>query len=90
MILTAEKRSLDERTVKNHLEFLYPGEYLIPGKEPGISLYEREIPVGKSLEKESIIKLLEENGGSREKAAKALKISKTTLWRRMKKYGICQ
>lgn len=90
LILTAEKRSLDERTVKNHLELLYPGEYLIPGKEPGISLYEREIPVGKSLEKESIIKLLEENGGSREKAAKALKISKTTLWRRMKKYGICQ
>ena len=31
---------------------------------------------------------LEEWGGSREKAAQALGISKATLWRWMKKYGI--
>lgn len=35
-----------------------------------------------------IIEVLRKHGGSREKSAKELGISKATLWRRMKKYGI--
>ena len=35
-----------------------------------------------------ITELLERYGGSREKTAKALGVSKATLWRHMKKFGI--
>ena len=39
-------------------------------------------------EKETIIKVLREVGGHRGRAAEALGIDKSTLWRKMKKYGI--
>ena len=35
-----------------------------------------------------LAELLRRNNGNREKVAAELGISKTTLWRRMKKYGI--
>lgn len=41
-----------------------------------------------SREEEQIRKILAEQDGNREKTAKALGISKATLWRRMKKYNI--
>lgn len=39
-------------------------------------------------EKKMIVETLEKFGGSRIKTAKALGINKTTLWRKMKKYGL--
>jgi PAS domain S-box-containing protein len=50
-------------------------------------LLAKENPV-EEIEKEVIIEILKKNKGNREKAAKALNISRITLWRKMKKYSI--
>ena len=39
-------------------------------------------------DRESILEALEQCSGNRQKAAALLNMSRTTLWRRMKKYGI--
>jgi PAS domain S-box-containing protein len=44
-------------------------------------------PIERS-EKDTIIRALEENGYDREVTARQLGVSRTTLWRRMKRYGI--
>lgn len=80
LVLNAEKRNLDEIMVRVLLNQIYPE------KEP-----EQSILLGKSVpgeEERSIRKALGEFGGSRQKAAESLGISKATLWRRMKKYNI--
>ena len=43
-----------------------------------------------SAEEAQLIEALERNGGSRSLAAEELGVSKTTLWRRMKKYGVAE
>ncbi len=48
----------------------------------------RPIVIHSSPEAEKILQLLAKHMGSREKTALEMGISKTTLWRRMKKYGI--
>ncbi|MBE5982902.1 MAG: PAS domain S-box protein [Paenibacillaceae bacterium] len=84
LILTAEKRSLDEAAVENLLDRLYPGEkeeeseLTFTGKE--------EIPF--PMEAVKIKDTLFMQGGNREKTAKELGISKATLWRKMKKYHL--
>ena len=53
----------------------------------------RSIPaplVVHSTEEAQLIEALEKHGGNRALAAEALGVSKTTLWRRMKKFGIAQ
>lgn len=47
----------------------------------------KETPI-EELEKEIILETLRRNNQSRERTARALKISRITLWRKMKKYGI--
>ena len=49
----------------------------------------KENPIGE-IEKEVIIEALKRNHWDREKTAKTLKISRITLWRKMKKYSIKQ
>ena len=44
-------------------------------------------PLG-HLEKEALLSALVVNGWSRKKASKALKINRTTLWRKMKRHGL--
>lgn len=39
-------------------------------------------------ERDRILQLLQDHGGNRGKTARALKINRTTLWRKMKRYGI--
>jgi transcriptional regulator of acetoin/glycerol metabolism len=46
-----------------------------------------EHPLGKA-EAEIVIRTLEKNGGSRVKAAEELGISRATLWRKIKRYGL--
>ena len=91
LILTAGKRSIDEIAVKKLLEELYPelgtetpDSRDGAGANPGV----REIPDYAGEEAARITGTLQKYGGSREKTAKELGISKATLWRRMKKYGI--
>ncbi|WP_349672083.1 PrpR N-terminal domain-containing protein [Lacrimispora sp.] len=84
LILTAEKRSLDEAAVDNLLARLYPGEKE-EESEP-ISSGKEEIPF--PMEAVKIKETLFMQGGNREKTARELGISKATLWRKMKKYHL--
>ena len=96
LILTAGKRSVDEIAVRKLLETLYPQEReLCPQNghpedwtKPGGSSGIRSSRLVISEEEEAIRNSLIRYGGSREKTAKVLGISKATLWRKMKKYGI--
>lgn len=77
-VALTEKRNIDEVFLRKHLEQVtYPmtaeAERIVLVKDP------------KALE---ITELLSQYGGSREKVAEEMGISKTTLWRYMKKYGI--
>ena len=105
LVLTAEKRSIDEILVRKLLRELFPPSSaqarMMPdgqgmesqgsGREDtaalcGAALNLRE-PV--ACEEERQIRLaLAAQGGSRERTAACLGISKATLWRKMKKYNI--
>ena len=85
LILTAEKRSIDEILVRKLLRELFPSS----------SAQARMMPDGQGIggpvacEEERQIRLaLTAQGGSRERAAACLGISKATRWRKMKKYNI--
>ena len=80
LVLTAKKRSIDEVMLQRLYDELYPEIELTGGSEK-IVIYDS--PEGKRIRE-----LLVKHGGSREKVAAELRISTTTLWRRMKKYGI--
>lgn len=103
LVLTADRRSLDEIAVMKLLQELYPQKELLPeykkdeisGGREGKGFHEGGMAekYGYSAmidqeESRRIIETLFCTGGSREKAAAELGISKATLWRRMKKYGI--
>ena len=78
IVLLAEKRSVDEVFVRRQLEQVSPIQ--LPGTEK-IVLYKDKRAV-------EIAELLRKYGGNRGKVAQALGVSKTTLWRYIKKYGI--
>lgn len=78
IVLLSEKRSIDEVFLQRQLEQVMPK--LLPGTDTVI-LYKDQKAV-------ELAELLRKNNGNREKVAAELGISKTTLWRRMKKYGI--
>lgn len=87
LILTAEKRSIDEIAVNRLLRELYAGdEALFSGEKEEQS----GVPVYVNEEAEQIAGLLKKYGGNREKTARELGISKATLWRHMKKYEITE
>ncbi len=109
LILTAERRSIDEVMIKKLLRELYPQTSIneeisecIPEHLADVwSAKEDELcclggfagtvafsASGKSEEEVRIRAALTANGGSREKTAVFLGISKATLWRKMKKYEI--
>lgn len=79
LILTARRRSIDEIQVQRLLEEMYP----VPGQEA-----REHRAVYKNSRAEELIQALERYDGDRTLAAQELGISKTTLWRHMKKYGI--
>ena len=80
---TAEKRSVDEIRVRRLLLELYGEE-----EERGEMREESEESGEICEEAGQIARILKKQGGSREKTARELGISKATLWRKMKKYGI--
>lgn len=80
LVITAEKRSMDEVCIQNLYNELYP--------HIGQAENEGRIVVYKYPEAAELSALLEKHHGNRSLAAKELEISTTTLWRRMKKYGI--
>ena len=103
LILTANKRSLDEMTVSRLLLELYPaGETAACRRSGGGGFLDgaacggADTEAGRNLQKglylpEEAVQIQEallRMAGSREKTARELGISKATLWRKMKKYGI--
>ena len=83
LILTAGKRSIDEIAVNRLLKELYP-EPVKKVEHTGLMLPAAQY----SEEARRIVACLKKYGGSREKTAAELGISKATLWRHMKKYDI--
>lgn len=80
IVLLTEKRSIDEVFIRHQLEQVTPR--LLPGTDK-VVLYKDPKAV-------EIAELLRAHGGNREEVAAALGVSKTTLWRYIKKYGIEQ
>ena len=78
IVLLSEKRNIDEVFLQQQLEQVTPK--LMPGTDT-VVLYKDQKAV-------ELAELLKRNNGNREKVAAELGISKTTLWRRIKKYGI--
>jgi len=67
-----------------------PKELILKQKKTDLSIslsLKEEHPLGKA-EAEIVIRTLEKNGGSRVKAAEELGISRATLWRKIKRYGL--
>lgn len=94
LILTATKRSLDEWAVREVLDELFGGKENLErksgkkdsGSEGNLSQdAEDGWPDERSRQ---IAAALKKHGGNRKKTAEELGISKATLWRQMKKYGL--
>lgn len=94
LILTATKRSLDEWAVREVLDELFGGKENLErksgkkdsGSEGNLS---RDAEDGWPDERSrQIAAALKKHGGNRKKTAEELGISKATLWRQMKKYGL--
>ena len=81
MILSATHRSIDEAYVTLLLEELYPIVQQQGNSKEKLVIY-------KDPEAITISQTLEKYNGNRTLAAEELGISKTTLWRHMKKLGI--
>ena len=77
MLLT-EKRNIDEVFLRRQVEQITPKT--LPGTEK-VVLYKDQKAV-------EIAALLRRYSGNRERVAEELGVSKTTLWRYIKKYGI--
>lgn len=82
LVLSAKKRSIDGNYVKNLLLHTYPYNENVEGIQGGWNYPDPKV--------EKLIKMLELHHGDRTLVAQALGISKTTLWRHMKKYGIME
>ena len=80
MILSATHRTLDEVFIQELLNELYPIIHQKNSRE--------RIVIYKDPESIMITDALKKHNGNRAEAAKELGISKTTLWRHMKKHGI--
>ena len=80
VVLTAPARTVNDGYVRSLLEELYP--------LPVVRAQGQALPAAVSPEAARLAEVLSRNGGSRAAAAAELGISKTTLWRRMKQYGI--
>ena len=79
LVLLSEKRTVTEDILLPHLQAI-DSEGAFASDVPDESFLNPRA--------QELLDLLNRHHGSREKAAEELGISKTTLWRRMKKYGI--
>lgn len=80
LVITSQKRVVDEARIQNLYSELYPHIRETKGED--------KLVIYKSPEAVELGDVLEKHHGNRELAARELGISTTTLWRRMKKYGI--
>lgn len=85
LLLTAERRSIRDREVETLYYALY-GEDGEAGLHAAREARERDTAADR--ERERLLSVLSENFGNREKTARQLGISKTTLWRKLREYKI--
>ncbi|MCI9402974.1 MAG: sigma 54-interacting transcriptional regulator [Oscillospiraceae bacterium] len=78
IVLLAEKRSIDETFLRRQLEQMTPK--LLPGTGTVVVYRDRKAA--------ELAELFRKHNGNREKVAAELGVSKTTLWRYVKKYGL--
>ncbi len=88
MILTAQSRTITEEYIQSLIDELYhPAEdlYNLPLREKAV----HPLPTpSENVMRDLIVNTLKKHRGSRKLTAKELKMSTTTLWRRMKEYGL--
>lgn len=60
----------------------------LPGESAASREERSEKPTGMPAEKRKLIAALRETGGNRSKAARILGVSRVTVWKRIKKYGV--
>ena len=82
IILLAQKKRVDAGFVRTLIYDTYPGVQVINGAE--------RLVIYNNPEAVKIGELMEECKGNRTLVAEKMGISTTTLWRRIKKYGIAQ
>lgn len=83
LLILADDKHITADFVRRHL----PRSFALVQQQS----VQRSLPmVVHSEEEAKLIDMLEKYGGNRALAAEALGVSKTTLWRRMKKYGIAE
>ncbi len=80
LVLSTEKRRIDEISIRQLYDELYP-KIELAGDTASYVVYQ-------SPEGEEIREALRKHSGNRQNAAKELGISTTTLWRKIKKYGL--
>ena len=90
MILTANKRSITEEYVRALLHELYEADKLFIAQGTEFDLAENELFANEKGDpmRNLINQTLRKYNGNRTLTAKELRISTTTLWRKMKKYGL--
>ncbi len=89
--LYAEKLTLLAEEQVVNADFILrtlPGSFREAPAAPGPGVQNAPVVIYSSPEAETILRLLEKHQGSRMKAAQEMGVSKTTLWRKMKEYGI--
>ena len=82
LILTAQRRTIDEVDIRR----LYGRMYFAAAPAPAAQAARESVRTGG--EAERISRLLAQYNGNRSRTAAALDISTTTLWRKIKKYGL--
>lgn len=85
IIILSPKKVLDENFINEHLEYFSEAVDEISFDKRN---EQKKVVVYQSPEAANILKLLEKHNGNRGKVAEELNMSKTTLWRKIKKYEI--
>lgn len=80
LVLSSTKRRLDEQMIRDLFNTLYPEVRTVQG--------EQRLVVYDAPQAQQLRELLERHRGDRAAVAQELGISKTTLWRHMKKYNV--
>ena len=80
LVLEAERKSISEAEIQRLYGELYPFVRRVKGEE--------QVVVYRSKEASELAALLKKHHGNRSLVAQEMGISTTTLWRRMKKYGV--
>ncbi len=85
LVLTTEHRTIKAEEIRDLYTQLYPEMKV---QVPDVSIGRGQEWTEKAVERDRILAALSETMGNREKTAEKLGISRATLWRKIKEYGI--